>query len=152
MHKHTCGDVRFRTCTYKHTHGHRTNTVHTRETIKVSLAKRNTLYVCSWICTIKCVHVCMSARFRKRCNRTFCTSAYVPYLKCVCEWWCVLTVWAMCPCSCRNGDMLLSGSGPLFSRSPGFVSSPYFEVPSRWDTQRSEKPAVWWGREGRRAL
>lgn len=47
---------------------------------------------------------------------------------------------AMCPCPCWNGDMLLPGSGPLFSRSPGFVSSHYSEVPSRWDTQPSEKP------------
>lgn len=36
--------------------------------------------------------------------------------------------------------MLLSGSGPLVSRSPGFVSSHHFKVPSRWDTQPSEKP------------
>lgn len=47
---------------------------------------------------------------------------------------------AMCPCPCWNGDMLLSGSGPPFSRSPGFVSSHYFEVLSRWDTKPSEKP------------
>lgn len=96
MHKHTCGDVRFRTCAYKHTHGHRTNTVHTRETIKVSLAKRNTLYVCSWICTIKSVHVCMSARFRKSVTGRFAHQLMCPIWKvcvndgvCWAGWLCV---------------------------------------------------------------
>lgn len=152
----------FRTCTYKHTHGHHANTLHTRETIKVSLAKRNTPYVCSWICTIKCVHVCVyKSMFSQKCNRTFCTWAYVPYLKrvcvCVCEWWCLFTRMTL---RVPRVHVLVGLVTWFFlDQTPPPPPAPhcrvlsafhYFdgEVQSRWDTEVGEKPAVFWNRAG----
>lgn len=130
---HTSRDARFHTCTYKHTHGRQcthTNTIHTRETIKVSLAKRNTLYVCSWICTIKCVCVCVCAwehMFLQKWNGTFWTPVYVHCIN-VCMRVIVfvyegVTVCAMCPCPCWNSDMLLSPPGPVLNSPPVVLSA-----------------------------
>lgn len=120
-----------------------TYTVHTRETIKVSLAKRNTLYVRSWICTINSVCVCASVHVCKslqKCNGTFCTWACTHCINmCGCERWCLFTrVSLSCimrPCPWQGSGMPLSPPGPLLNSPPVVLSAFTFvcqDTDTRW--------------------